>query len=462
MKWLLLLTFMLLLVTPALAAERGKTALVITNEDAAMIKEITSLDDCKVFLEEKYDAEDDQMKAACLRLNGELRTTAAMPKPTLFANTDIVSLQAHERKRLALIAPEADDDYDDEEKKKLALLGRERVRKLLSAESHDRAAIAMKLKAYSLKEVNGNFYKQRVLSEEQKEAWKEKLEAARNRYQSARESHQAEIGSFNQLRLQEKECSGDCDEAKGKSMDAAKNALLRLGDMMLETLERIHDRIAGSEELSEASVEESLANIEDMKEFVKIKMEKIEMSTTKEELKMQGKELIDMWKQINNRLRMHEAKLIKGHVHGIIMRADNLEAKLDRLIAYMEDNDMDSSSIEEKVEQFSKHVDEAREKEKEASKLLAEAWDLRHAISTTASDNSDVKELVDKAKGLVEEAKKELQAAHEILSVIINEVRGDGIDITEATEVEEEHVVVEENDDTLCATEGCEAEALVQ
>ena len=167
-----------------------------------------------------------------------------------------------------------------------------------------------------------------------------------------------------------------------------------------------------------------------MAEALESAIEEAKAAETKEELQTAARKIANIWAKVENRAKLHAARIVHAKVGDVIVRSRQLEAKLDRVLEQMEEQGIEVEGIEEKVDRFSDKVEEARVLHEHSTEMFIEAKE---------SANPG---LVKQAKELSQKAHTALKEANRILMDIIKDIKaaGGSLDVEE----EEEFEVVEE------------------
>jgi len=319
---------------------------------------------------------------------------------------------------------------DEAQLRKLAALDRTRLNKLVQKSDNE---IKAELAKYTIKKVKKtDLYRKRIVADAKLKAANKKFKSAVARYQDIKKELSEEKRAFKQALNEEDE------EA---AIEHAKAYLLKVADLVLNGLEKIEARVEENDDLSDDEVEEILTDIEEKKQEIEDAKTKVEEATTKEEVKEGGAQIVRLWERMKNKVLLHAARLYRAKVMDVLMRAEQLERKLDRGLAKLEEQGYDVSEIEEMVVEFNDKVDSAREKYREAQEKLREARELR---TEDEVEREKIKELTDEARSLIKEAHELLKEAHSKLVEIFKEIRDIAGNTDAVNEEDEEYEIVEE------------------
>ncbi|MFH1173520.1 MAG: hypothetical protein V1725_00110 [archaeon] len=403
----------------------------VSSEAATTIDASTTLEDCKEKLKQYYPrVQADRLEKQCLLLNRNLRP-AAMPV--------LYELKAKERNAWVAIESEIKQKFGEivsnitpEEKKKLVLMNREQLSKFMEQKKA--------LNSYRLQAIDNaeTYYKARQVTAEKRKQHLQNYDYAKEQFKQLREAYAEKNAEFKDLLQSAKDCTENCTDVQNSSFAAAKDSLLKLADMMQSSIEQVKEKLLSSEDLSEASVDESTARIDALLQSVQDARAKIELASTKDELKAAGKDLISIWKEVGARLRLHEAKLFAAEINTVIIRAKFLEGRMNNIITYLKDKQIDTTPFESQIEEFSTHIEAARSNYDDAMTLLRQAWQ--------GTDRADA---VQKAHTLLKDARQELQEAHVNVQAVVAYARTSGVNL--ATVEAPQEILIEETNDVLAS-----------
>lgn len=231
--------------------------------------------------------------------------------------------------------------------------------------------------------------------------------------------------------------SQECANAKNETRVAAKERLAQEADIILTHLEKAKEAATGSEYLSDEEEAKVIAYIDEQAaKFTAIKAE-IEKAQTKEEIVAAANKLADAWKEIKHKINAYMSYIANSRMAGVVVKAEHLSAKLERVLERMAENGKDTAAIEPLVTDFKAKIGTAKEKFKSANSLLLE-------IRTSGTLNEEQKKAkADEAKSLIDESKAALKDANEVLKNIFQKLKEVGAakelaDATEAEDVETE------------------------
>jgi hypothetical protein len=436
-----------------------------------------TMEKCIEILRDEFpDRTRDMLKRECVAIREKEAITDATSLRDKLATTDAISeeklrtLTDEQRKRLAILSAEKLEalkdleedelermaslrdyqlrvisrlradyvekvaDLSDEELEKIKYFDRSRLREI-SAKSPE--AISEELTKYRLEKIEEELrFRKRVIAnheEKLREANQKFLRAVKN-YDEAREEFLEERAAFD---------AAVTDDDDTRAIEHAKKFLIRAADMIIESLEKIKAKTEANEDLTEEEAEDILSDIAERIEKLEDAKAKVEAATTKEEVKEAGAVILEEWRNAKKKMNRYTYQIVRGNVQEILQRSEQLEKKLDRILAYMEEQGIEVANIDTKVDLFSDRIAEAREKFQTGEDLFRQA---RETGDST---------LIRQAKAYTKEAHNALREAHNILMDIWKEIREAGgspedvEDEVEEYEIEEETITAAQADEAI-------------
>lgn len=279
-------------------------------------------------------------------------------------------------------------------------------------------------------------FKARLVDKFKLEKAKENFQIAKDKFANAKmkiESAQLKLKQSSTIQACKNSLeSEECIKAKGELRGVAKDKLLNHADAYMGILEQIKTRAEQNDALTE---EESLKIIsfadEKIAELESIK-EEISSAETKEEILDAAKKLKAAWDGIKFRAKAYVGHLLNSRMAGIIVSADHLEAKLERVLERMAANGKDTSTVEPLVSDFNDKIALAKEKFKASQSAFLE---IIESVEITAEEKSAK---IQEAQDFLREAKTAIQDANAILRQIVQQLNALGAteELAEATELE--------------------------
>lgn len=241
---------------------------------------------------------------------------------------------------------------------------------------------------------------------------KEKLAEARATLVEAKEKYAAVketlVQAKNQFRETKEElvkCKGDnCTQLQEKIKLRAKEYLLNTADKVIKSLEKTKARIQSSEELTEEEAAQLISEID--AEIAKMETAKatIESSESKEEIVAAAKEIRDAWKETKTVMKKAAGRLLHVKIAGIIVKADHLETRMEKVLSKLAEQGVDTTALQEKLDLFNTHLANA----KTAYDSAKEKW-----IAGAVSEMTE----------FVKEAHKELKEANAVLRELVTGIK---------------------------------------
>ncbi|MDP6626872.1 MAG: hypothetical protein QGG50_03135, partial [Methanopyri archaeon] len=330
-----------------------------------------------------------------------------------------------------------------EEKREVFLrLDRARQKKLLEKGFEDAAKQLAKFRVKKV--VRQELFRKRLVTAAILERTKKAYLTARGRFLNARARLATAKADFERYKSLEKDCIGkdtpECVEAREKAIEHGRLFLTALADNGIQHLEKTRSKVEGADDLSEEDVTDILDAID--KEIAALETAKAAVAdaATKDELKEAGREIVAIGKRVHKKGAVFLQSIAAAHVQDVLARADDLERRLDTVLADLEETGTDVSTLDLKVETFSLHVSTARDKFALAQRYIEEARRLR-------KDEGQLDAALESAnngKNLVNDAKTELRSAEILLREIARGVKAAGGTLDLEVEEDAEQTVVEE------------------
>jgi len=305
-----------------------------------------------------------------------------------------------------------------------------------------------KLKKYD----EDNDYKARKIGKEKLDKAKKDYTKTKEKYIQAKEKYNEKKKNFNDKKEELRKCKGvdptKCDDLEEEIRDEAKKFLINTADRILKHLDKVRAKVDSNEDLSEDEVTEILANIDEMATDVESAKSTIEASEDKEEIQAAARTIKGVWTKIKHKLAIHTGKIVSSKIGYTIMKMKNVETSLERTLARMEENGIDTTEIQSSIDDINELVGQAKSDYSAALDKFKEAAE--------AEDAETAKALVQEGNELIKAVHNSLIEARKILSDVIKMIReagGAGELIAPEDEIieeveEEEEVDSEETDDS--------------
>ncbi|HLC86095.1 MAG TPA: hypothetical protein VJG30_02335 [Candidatus Nanoarchaeia archaeon] len=217
-----------------------------------------------------------------------------------------------------------------------------------------------------------------------------------SRYKELKE----EIKDCHKSSLKASQNREECQKLLKDFRKSAKPHLINRVERQLSILQTLKSKVEASDIENK---QELLDNIDKRIQKLKDMQEKIK----KLQEEPANKELRDMALLLKNTIEdsQHDGRLASGHmlsnrISGIIIKAEKLETKLNRVLERLQASGQDTSKANQNLEDFKKNIELAKQKHKSALEKLKEAREKNN------------KELAREAHALLKEAHKNLQEAN--------------------------------------------------
>ncbi|MDO8537869.1 MAG: Kazal-type serine protease inhibitor domain-containing protein [archaeon] len=267
------------------------------------------------------------------------------------------------------------------------------------------------------------------------------LENVEVKIDASTEAHAIARTAFNEQKLKWNECkeSGEtetteCMEHKNKFKERTIEWLTKAVDHLLNKLERLEAKVNESENLSE---EEAKATIEQIDALTvtltkaKADIALLTKDSTGEEIAAQAKIVSNAWIKVQLLDKRIVGELIGRHAGEIIVRAEQLEEKLNGLLERLDESGETIEGLDELIQEFSQNILNAKTHYKNAQGFWAQIDVILIGTSNTTIDVSD---LVKKAHEELRLAHQNLKDAHNVLKEIYKLVKENKHDLKDSRE----------------------------
>lgn len=261
-----------------------------------------------------------------------------------------------------------------------------------------------------------NFKVRQINIENLKEAKQNYGQAVKNLVQArekSKEAHQAFLEAKQNL----KTCTENCEELEAKTLQNAKDFLIRTADSMINHLEKVKTTLQSSEDLTDEEVYEMITKIDAQIKELEDAKAKVEAATTKAELKEATKTINDAWKRIREHARWYVGKLALAKHGGIIVKLKHLELRLQKVLEKMEENGKDTSTIQPLIDEFNTNIEEARKNFELATAKFKGFRDLPEPKGEAGS------KLIQEAQDYMKQSREQLAEAFRVLKEITKTVK---------------------------------------
>lgn len=206
--------------------------------------------------------------------------------------------------------------------------------------------------------------------------------------------------------------NGDCQEAKEQMLVSTQNHLVKTGEVMEGSLDKLVNRVEDSNVLTDAEKEEAKAKISELNEKIKAKLEEIEALTNGEinavELRLKIKELKDLWQEVSKAQRWTVTQMINNKMENVVDKHLEYVNGMEMRVADLEKKGAAPERIEAlkaKVEEFKDEVAVLAQYQKNADQAWeASKGDVTKGTFTEAKDKQkEVREQLKVTKGMLRE-----------------------------------------------------------
>jgi len=285
----------------------------------------------------------------------------------------------------------------------------------------------------------------RVIAQDKLRDAHDKFLKAKNKYSEMKNNQLRARDEFLDLKDLLAKCKAsreNCTELENQTFEKAQEDLSALAERLIQYLEKVKSRVESAENLNETQAHDMIVNTNELITRLEEAKGKVESATTQDELKEAANLIRNIWNDIKYKAFLYAEEVIHSRVGEIFARSEILEKKLEVVVEKLKENRTNTTGLEDKLDEFSAMIDEARTKMTEANKLFQEAKDLR-----SSGDNSGAKDKLEEAKTLTREAHQALKDAHKILMDLVHMINENGEDFDPDEVDEEEEVEVVEEDE---------------
>ena len=337
----------------------------------------------------------------------------------------ISAIQSHELKKLERLDEnklQNIENLSDDEIKKVATLGRERIKELANLKQAEIKAMVAKIKM-----VNA-VHKRNVAEAKVKEA-EDRFKIAKQLLIEKRSAIQEKKQRFDEIKESYKACRNDtsanCTTIKEITLNRSREIIINHADMLISNLNKIKEKVSSNANINDTDASKIIADIDAA--IAELEAAKAMNMTTKDEIKVAAANVKNIWKKAEHRAIMHAYRVVRAEVGEIIIRAEKLEKKLDKILDYAESKNISVADIQAKVDEFSAKIESAKAKFNESQKAFQEAIALRkNAINdsnVTDNESASIINKVKEARSLAQAAHKDLKDANVLLKEIGKMIR---------------------------------------
>lgn len=293
-------------------------------------------------------------------------------------------------------------ELSDEELRKLAAAHGARIAEL--AQENPQALRERLANARIITKTREEALRAREVSEQRRERALQAIEQAQQLRSQARDRMGKADDEFDQARERLRACENDsneCDALAEEVFEHAKQVLLAAIDRIDAQLTMIAERAAQNDDLSEEQAQAIIEDVEAAQQELTSIRSAVEQATTKQELFDARDDLRELWNEAHSRAKHHIARLVHAGTGEVIVRADQLEKRLDAILETLANAGTDTEQVDAKVSEF--------------SSLIADAYEAHAAARDAYNDAIANDEPIAEAKQLEQQAHQLLREAHAVL-----------------------------------------------
>ncbi|MFP4401090.1 MAG: Kazal-type serine protease inhibitor domain-containing protein [Candidatus Woesearchaeota archaeon] len=321
-------------------------------------------------------------------------------------------------------------EFDSEKAKKIAQLKSEEFEQIIDLGRAEAKKVLDKYSAEDLKkkevqdkimsqveekqELIENGYKRREIAREKLEDARLRYENAKDNFQNARERYVNSKQKINQNREQIRECfSEESDQAMcDEHINISKEFLLGTTDSLLNALEKIKAKIESSEMINETKAQDMLSEVDSVIDSLKESKSLLEDAETVSEIKDTAAKVKESWPEAKRILKRGSGVVLNEKIRGTVARAEALEMRLEKILAGLEEKGKDTSSIDEKLSEFSEMIS-----------LAKENYDLAGKKWMEAKTSGETDDLAKEANQYMARAREHMKQANEIVREIVKMIK---------------------------------------
>jgi len=312
---------------------------------------------------------------------------------------------------------------------------RERVKaedRINSNSGHDTANDARKL--------NERLLKAREIAKDKLQKAFERYQEARQHYEEAKGRYEERKGEFDELKVKIKDrCtnntnqtnSTECGRIRDQLTDKAKQQVIEAGNRIIAHLEKIKERVDGSEQIDNDTAAAIIADIDDKIEEVNAIIADAEAATTKTEIQDAAKKLREIWQSLLNHGRVYAGYVLVGTYDKTLARLDTLGTRVQNAIGGLEGDHPDLDAL---YANYTDAVSSAGDKVDKAKELLRQANNIKDTDAKNAAT------LVRQAQDELKSAKGDINNAFKVLRQIVQALKAQDVQIDTSTDASAEVV----------------------
>ncbi|MBI2576391.1 hypothetical protein HYV84_04190 [Candidatus Woesearchaeota archaeon] len=351
------------------------------------------------------------------------------------------------RLKLFLESEFNESDFTAEELAKLGLMGKHRAKGVLSSGNLSNVHLLlgnMKL----VKDSSSAMVKRKVMKEKKEKSEKE-FRAAKELFLGLNASLHAGRGKLKEAKDELSKCRGEgCEEVEKLVFERAKDFVVNSGEIVLAHFARIKAKVEGDEKLSQEQATAFLEGLAEAEAQVQAGITMATNSTTKVELQAAAKVIANAWAKYKHVPKTAALNMFQGHLGEIVVKSEQLEARLERILEALEEKNVSVADLTTKVDSFGFHVAKAREVYQSSQAKLEDARLKKKAENLTDDDRKAIAVLIQESRDMAQEAHVHLKEAHKILVGIVREAKQADESVSFEAAADEQAVVeVEDGED---------------
>lgn len=242
---------------------------------------------------------------------------------------------------------------------------------------------------------------------------------AKQNYLDSKEKYLEQRINYVNVRQRVLNCSGDnssdCIQVRLNATEQAKNYLIRMSDLIIESLQKTSARIDASEDLSDDEKAELIENLDERIVALEDAKEIVESSENNAEIIDAARIIKKEWISARPILKRAAGVVINARIGGIIVQSKRLEEKLDRIIEKLELKGYDITDAKSLVDDFSDKIESAKDNHEKAVEKFREAKE--------EVDAKVAHELLVDANILLKAAHQDLKDARVILKEVVAKIK---------------------------------------
>ena len=270
--------------------------------------------------------------------------------------------------------------------------------------------------------------KKRVIAKEKLLKAEKDFKLAKQNYMKINNEYKDRYSKFVAVKTKLVQCNDsnttECEELRNQAQEHAKEVVAKSAERLINHLNKIKYSLERAEEINQTRADEIIANIDSAISELENAKTQADGAQTKEEVKEAAATVREIWAKTRHAEQVWRARLVHAKVWGLIKRAEHLEEIFDRSVSKMQEEGINTSAIDEKIDQYSQHISDAHENYKQAEELIKEAYEIRKDnANLTDEQKGEIKTKMTEAQKLVKLVHDDLRKAHKLVVEIAKEIR---------------------------------------